>query len=67
MNCATRWSCEHVSRERVLHAAPAGDLLAAVGAGVDHVLASIHAEWDQAAPKVTSVGKESERMNEGSG
>ena len=38
-----------------LHAAPAGYLLAAVGADVHHILAAIDAEWYQATAKVTAA------------
>jgi len=50
-----------------LHATPARHLLATVGAGVNHVLAPVHAEWDQAATKVTPDKAEDEADDPGEG
>lgn len=48
-----------------LHAAPASHLLATVGAGMDHILAAIHAEGYQAASQVTSNQAEDETDDPG--
>lgn len=48
------WS-RHVLVAFPLHTSPAGDLLATVGTGVNHILTTVHAEGDQTASQLTSA------------
>ena len=47
-------SC-HIFMALPLHATPAGDLLATVGTGVNHILTTIHAEGNQTTSQLTSA------------
>jgi len=56
-----------ISEQPGLHAGPAGHLLVAVGAGVNHILAPVHTEGDQAAAKTTSNPPEDAAHHPGEG